>query len=90
MNERQGYARMAKLRKLWTSNVVAGVNKLIVGTRNESGILVEIQDRTLQDLETQLGWRPNACLHFQDRLLSWMKSHLSVRKYVQYHNSSNL
>jgi len=83
-NERQetNFARF-KLKKFWGQSFLAGVPKVIVGMRDDSGIVKELKTYdtlNIPNIVRQYGnfWEASVCLTFLNKFLSWLKETVRV------------
>ncbi|KAL1959981.1 hypothetical protein VTO42DRAFT_649 [Malbranchea cinnamomea] len=69
-----------KLLKFWAQSFLLGVPKIIVGFRNEHGILQRLEELATQDIPGMvrhrgLGtWDGNICINFTAKFLEWLRS----------------
>ncbi|RKP14123.1 RAI1 like PD-XK nuclease-domain-containing protein [Piptocephalis cylindrospora] len=71
-----------KLLKFWAQCFLPGIPRIVVGFRDEAGVVRKIQ--TIQTMEIPRmvrhqshGWDASVCLKFLDELLMWLKTELS-------------
>lgn len=64
--------------KLWTHSLISGANSILIGKRDHLGMLQEVENLTIGDLQSQLDGDSSLCLQFENRLLEWIKLHLPV------------
>ena len=80
--QRQNFARY-KLLKFWAQSFLAGLPKIVVGLRDDDGVVRELTTYQTMDIpgrckEFQNSWDPNICMNFLDRLLSWLKHVVTI------------
>ncbi|OJD26677.1 decapping nuclease rai1 [Blastomyces percursus] len=78
-NDRDMFKYERKLLKFWAQSFLLGVPKIIVGFRDEHGILRRLEEMATRDipgLVTRKGkgtWDGNICINFTAKLLEWLK-----------------
>jgi len=71
-----------KLLKFWAQSVVAGIEEIVCGFR-DNDILKEVQYLETSALPSYVAgkknmWDPKVCLNFLDQFLSWLKANIST------------
>lgn len=61
----------------WAQSVVPGIENMVLGERNDRGDIINIETISLTSLAIKNAgeWTPKACFEFENRLLTWIKSH---------------
>ncbi|PGH14419.1 protein rai1 [Helicocarpus griseus UAMH5409] len=78
-NDRDLFKYERKLLKFWAQSFLLGVPKIIVGFRDEHGILRRLEEtttHTIPGLVARQGkgtWDGNICINFTAKLLEWLK-----------------
>lgn len=80
--QRQNFARY-KLIKFWGQSFLAGLPEIVVGLRDDDGIVRELKTyKTIEIPAVCKGfpnhWNPNICMNFLDGLLSWLKQIVTI------------
>jgi len=82
-------AEFAKVLRAWSQCSVQGVKRLVLGTRNEEGILENIEIRSVKNMANYLDENQDQltaqCMHFENNLLSFIKEHLPVSKSCSFY-----
>jgi len=70
-----------KLLKFWSQSFLAGVPLVVVGFRNDDGIVQSVQHLMTLEMPQFVGkkrgmWDPTVCMSFCDRLLWWVREEL--------------
>ena len=79
-NERDAVKFERKLLKFWIQSFLLGVPKVIVGFRDEHGILRRLQEFDTQSIPDTVKasgrqlWDGNICINFAASFLGWLKS----------------
>jgi RAT1-interacting protein len=72
-----------KLLKFWLQSFLAGVPKIVVGFRDDGGVVHEMQNlETLaipRMVRAQGHWDPSVCLNFGQRALDWLQRQMASR-----------
>jgi len=72
-----------KLLKFWLQSFLAGVPKIVVGFRDDRGVVHEVQ--TIETLSiprmvrAQGHWDPSVCLNFGQQALEWLQREMASR-----------
>ena len=75
--QKQNFARY-KLLKFWAQSFLAGLPRVIVGERDDDGVVLELKTYDTMQIPSQArqfssDWNASVCLNFLDKFLSWMK-----------------
>ena len=68
-----------KLLKFWAQSFLAGVPKIIVGLRDDDGIVTSLKEYPtlkiphLSEEGNAVKWDANLCINFLSKLLNWLK-----------------
>ena len=69
-----------KLIKVWSQSFLSGVSRIIIGFRNDDGILVSHETIKTMEIPRRVRengyWDPNVCLGFLDVFVTWLKKSL--------------
>ncbi|EEH16876.2 hypothetical protein PABG_06963 [Paracoccidioides brasiliensis Pb03] len=78
-NDRDMLKYERKLLKFWAQSFLLGVPKIIVGFREEHGILLRLEEMSTHDIPGLVArrgkgtWDGNICINFTAKLLGWLK-----------------
>ncbi|KKZ66047.1 protein rai1 [[Emmonsia] crescens] len=78
-NDRDMFKYERKLLKFWAQSFLLGVPKIIVGFRDEHGILRRLEEMATRDIPGLVArqgkgtWDGNVCINFTAKLLEWLK-----------------
>ncbi|OJD15326.1 protein rai1 [Emergomyces pasteurianus Ep9510] len=78
-NDRDMFKYERKLLKFWAQSFLLGVPKIIVGFRDEHGILRRLEEMATHDIPGLVArkgkgtWDGNICINFTAKLLEWLK-----------------
>ncbi|KAL2374072.1 decapping endonuclease targeting mRNA [Blastomyces gilchristii] len=78
-NDRDMFKYERKLLKFWAQSFLLGVPKIIVGFRDEHGILRRLEEMATRDIPGLVSrkgkgtWDGNVCINFTAKLLEWLK-----------------
>ncbi|PGG97867.1 decapping nuclease rai1 [Blastomyces parvus] len=78
-NDRDMFKYERKLLKFWAQSFLLGVPKIIVGFRDEHGILRRLEEMATRDIPGLVArkgkgtWDGNICINFTAKLLEWLK-----------------
>lgn len=80
--QRMNFARY-KLLKFWAQSFLVGLPKIVVGLRDDDGIVHELKDYKTIEIpalckEFPNHWDANICMNFLDNLLSWLKQTVTI------------
>lgn len=72
-----------KLLKIWAQSFLVGLPKVVVGMRDDDGIVRELKNYKTMEIpamckEFQNHWDPNICMNFLDNLLAWLKHLVTI------------
>ncbi|KAI1916544.1 decapping endonuclease targeting mRNA [Ophidiomyces ophidiicola] len=73
-----------KLLKFWAQSFLLGVPKIIVGFRDEHGILRRLEEMTTHEIPGSVkrhgrnSWDGNICINFTAQLLDWLRNIIST------------
>ncbi|KAI9291298.1 RAI1-domain-containing protein [Neoconidiobolus thromboides FSU 785] len=90
-NEKQQFSfERYKLLKFWAQSYLAGIPKIVIGFRDDNGMLKQI--KTLNTLEIpnmvkgkRSEWDPNVCLCFANGFFNWLKQNISGNNQNNYY-----
>lgn len=71
-----------KLLKFWLQSFLAGVPKIVVGFREENGVVQQIQaieTLSIPQMMRTRRWDPSVCLNFGQRALEWLARQMEAR-----------
>merc|ERR1712087_1012364 len=81
-----------KTLKIWIQSFLGGVGNILIGFRNERGVVVDIKTLPLQWFEHKMHYfdkrtrqtvfKGNVCLNFTDTVLSFIKKHCTTEDVV--------
>ena len=80
LNERDQVKFERKLLKFWIQSFLFGVAKIIVGFRNQDGILQRLEELETQNIPERVKnqghnlWDGNICINFASEFLGWLKT----------------
>ncbi|EER40573.1 HLA class III protein Dom3z [Histoplasma capsulatum H143] len=78
-NDRDMFKYERKLLKFWAQSFLLGVPKIIVGFRDEHGILRRLEEMVTRDIPGLVArqgkgtWDGNICINFTAKFLEWLK-----------------
>ncbi|EEH02596.1 HLA class III protein Dom3z [Histoplasma capsulatum G186AR] len=78
-NDRDMFKYERKLLKFWAQSFLLGVPKIIVGFRDEHGILHRLEEMVTRDIPGLVArqgkgtWDGNICINFTAKFLEWLK-----------------
>ncbi|KAL1980855.1 hypothetical protein VTN96DRAFT_3390 [Rasamsonia emersonii] len=79
-NERDMIKYERKLLKFWAQSFLLGVPKIVVGFRNQQGILLRIEELETHSIPVNVkkygkgSWDGNVCINFAAAFLEWLKT----------------
>ncbi|XP_066929896.1 decapping and exoribonuclease protein-like [Clytia hemisphaerica] len=80
--QRMNFSRY-KLLKFWAQSFLVGLPKIVVGLRDDDGIVRELKTYKTMEIpqvckEFRNCWDPTICMNFLDKLLSWLKQIVTI------------
>lgn len=83
-NKRSSINFNRKLVRIWAQSYLVGISKILIGFRNDVGILKDVKFYNTHEIasiaKSKGDWNRNACLFFTQSLLNWLLNEIPNEK----------